>query len=353
MTLVQEATEIDAATAVAVDDAVLHVRNLTTEIKNRAGTLRPVNEVSFDVQRARALAVIGESGSGKSALLKTILGLQPAYAKVTGEVLLDGRDLLSLGKKERAAMRGRDIAMVFQDPLTALDPVFTVEKQLTETLRRHLGLGRASARQRALELLEAVHIPSPEDRLRAYPFELSGGMRQRVVIAMALACEPGLLLADEPTTALDVTVQAKVLKLIREIQQERRMSMILVTHDLAVAAQTADDVAVMYGGRLVECGPVTEVLRAPQHPYTRGLLEANVHPGQDHPPAVIPGSPPNLTRMPPGCAFAPRCPAASAICWQERPQPQTVGARRWAACHHTSLQATAVSDARVAVEVAG
>ena len=351
MTLVQEATEIDVP-AVAADDAVLQVRNLTTEIKNRAGTLRPVNEVSFDVTRARALAVIGESGSGKSALLKTILGVLPAYAKVTGEVLLDGRNLLALRRKEREAMRGRDIAMVFQDPLTALDPVFTVEKQLTETLRRHVGLGRSRARERALELLEAVHIPSPEERLRAYPFELSGGMRQRVVIAMALACEPGLLLADEPTTALDVTVQARVLKLIRDIQQERQMTMILVTHDLAVAAQVADDVAVMYGGRLVECGPVADVLRAPQHPYTRGLLEANVHPGQAHAPTVIAGSPPNLTRLPPGCSFAPRCTSATAVCWSERPQPQIVSADRWAACHHAAAQPVNIDTRHAALEVA-
>jgi oligopeptide/dipeptide ABC transporter ATP-binding protein len=324
-------------------DSILEVRELTTEFRTRSGPLRAVNHVTFDVPRARALAVIGESGSGKSALLRSILGLQPANASVSGHVLLDGRDLLALRRKEREAVRGRDIAMIFQDPLTALDPVFTVEKQLTETTRRHFDVSRREARDRALGLLEAVQIPSPEHRMRAYPFELSGGMRQRVVIAMALACEPVLLLADEPTTALDVTVQARVLHLLRTIQQERHMSMILVTHDLAVAAQVADDVAVMYAGRFVEAGPVADVLASPSHPYTKGLLGANVRPGQSQAPTVIDGSPPNLSRLPPGCAFAPRCPAATAVCWSARPEPIDVGDRRWAACHHVH----ATTDQRV------
>jgi oligopeptide/dipeptide ABC transporter ATP-binding protein len=230
--------------------------------------------------------------------------------------------------------------MVFQDPLTALDPLFTVERQLTETLRRHLDLSKQGARDRAVDLLQAVQIPSPKDRLRAYPFELSGGMRQRVVIAMALACEPVLLLADEPTTALDVTVQARVLNLIRTIQQERDMSMILVTHDLSVAAQIADDLAVMYAGRFVEVGKIAEVLGSPSHPYTQGLLGANVRPGQSKPPTVINGSPPNLTRLPPGCAFSPRCPAATEVCWRARPEPIPLGDGQLAACHNVQVSTT-------------
>jgi oligopeptide/dipeptide ABC transporter ATP-binding protein len=320
--------------------ALLDVRDLTTEFRTRAGRLRAVDNVSFEVGARRSLAIIGESGSGKSALLKSILGLHPATATVTGSMLLNGRDLLTLGRREREAVRGRDISMVFQDPLTALDPVFTVKQQLTETLRRHLGIGRGEARDKALALLEAVQIPSPEERLEAYPFELSGGMRQRIVIAMALACEPVMLLADEPTTALDVTVQARVLRLIRDLQLERDMSMILVTHDLAVAAEVADDIAVMYAGRLVEVGPAAEVLGSPSHPYTRGLLDANVRPGQAQAPKVIPGAPPNLTRLPDGCAFAPRCDEASDQCWDARPEPTPVAMDRWASCHHVASSMT-------------
>jgi oligopeptide/dipeptide ABC transporter ATP-binding protein len=318
----------------AAANATLRVRELTTEFRTRDGRLRAVDSVSLDVAEGRCLAIIGESGSGKSALLRSIVGLVASNAEVSGQVLLEDRDVLSMSRREREAVRGRKVAMVFQDPLTALDPVFTVKRQLTETLRRHLGVSRADAKQRAIKLLEAVQIPSPEERLEAYPYELSGGMRQRVVIAMALACEPVLLLADEPTTALDVTVQAQVVRLIRSIQTERNMSMILVTHDLAVAAQVADDIAVMYAGRLVEMGPVSQVVGSPSHPYTRGLLEANVQPGQKEAPQVIMGAPPNLMRLPTGCAFAPRCPRASVTCWTERPAQEPTGLDRWAACHH-------------------
>jgi peptide/nickel transport system ATP-binding protein len=325
------------------DDAVLSLRELTTEFRTPNGYLRAVDRVSIDLRRARVLAIIGESGSGKSALLRSILGLHPASARVSGAVLLEGRDLLKLSKRQREAIRGDRIAMVFQDPLTALDPVFTVEKQLTETIRRHLGMGKSGARERALELLQQVQIPSPEHRLGSYPFELSGGMRQRVVIAMALACEPEVLLADEPTTALDVTVQARVMSIIREIQRERQMSMILVTHDLAAASQIADDLAVMYGGRLVESGPASSVLKNPAHRYTKGLLGANVQAGQSQPPDVIPGAPPNLLRLPPGCAFAPRCGHDTMECWSGGVPPiHQVGESHWAACHHTLQEEAAL-----------
>jgi oligopeptide/dipeptide ABC transporter ATP-binding protein len=335
LTLTATQQRVDLAPTEPADDVVLRLRHLTTEFATRGGPLRAVNDISIEMIRGRVLAVIGESGSGKSALLRSVLGLQPSNAKVHGEVLLNGRDLLKLSRKEKEAMRGREVAMIFQDPLTALDPVFTVEQQLTETLRRHLSLNKAEARARALGLLQAVQIPSPEHRLAAYPFELSGGMRQRIVIAMALACEPQLLLADEPTTALDVTVQARVMGLIRSIQQQRHMSMIIVTHDLAAAAQVADDIAVMYGGRLVEVGTAVDIVRSPSHPYTKGLLEANVQGGQTTAPIVIPGSPPNLTRLPPGCSFAPRCPSATVECWDGGAPPSTPqGEPHWAACRN-------------------
>ena len=305
---------VHARTDTSTQQPLLEVRGLTTEFKTRAGPLRAVNDVSFSLQRGRVLAVIGESGCGKSALLRTILSIQPRTARITGAVLMRGTDLLALAPKERECIRGDWLAMVFQDPMTALDPVFTVERQIVETLRRHKDLSRGAAAVRARELLELVQIPSPEQRLKSYPFELSGGMRQRVVIAMALACEPSLLLADEPTTALDVTVQAHVLELLRDLQRRLGMSIIIVTHDLAVAVELADDVAVMYAGRIVESGPVREVIHHPAHPYTQGLLAANVRPGQKERPAAIPGAPPNLARLPTGCSFAPRCRHATEAC---------------------------------------
>ncbi len=313
-------------------EVALEVRDLTTEFRTPGGYLRAVNEVSFTLPKGKVLAVIGESGSGKSAMLRSIIGIQPGSARIGGEVLLDGRDLLKLSGKERARSRGRDVSMVFQDPLTALDPVYTVERQLCETLRRHLPLGKAEAKERAVELLRLVQIPSPAERLQAYPFELSGGMRQRVVIAMALACSPKVLLADEPTTALDVTVQARILELIRELQAGSDMGMVIVTHDLAVAAEVADEVAVMYAGRFVETGPVEKVLLDPAHPYTEGLLEANVRAGQSERPQAIPGAPPSLARLPKGCAFAPRCDRSLVSCWTEPPPVVTIGPDRWTRC---------------------
>jgi oligopeptide/dipeptide ABC transporter ATP-binding protein len=310
----------------------LEVRGLSTEFRTRRGPLRAVDEVSFSLPKGRVLAVIGESGSGKSAMLRSIIGIQPASARVDGEVHVDGRELLGLPAKVRARTRGRDVAMVFQDPLTALDPVFTVERQLTETIRRHMDVSKKEARDRAVDMLRMVQIPSPVERLGAYPFELSGGMRQRVVIAMALSCHPKVLLADEPTTALDVTVQARILDLVRELQAGSDMGVVIVTHDLAVAAEVADDVAVMYAGRFVETGPVADVLVDPSHPYTIGLLEANVNPGQPEPPRAIPGAPPSLARLPAGCAFAPRCDHATVTCWQERPALVAIAPSRSARC---------------------
>jgi oligopeptide/dipeptide ABC transporter ATP-binding protein len=311
---------------------VLEVRRLTTEFKTHAGALRAVNDMSFSLHRGRVLAIIGESGSGKSALLRTILGIQPPTARIQGEVLLNGVDLLKLTSRQREDLRGSLVSMVFQDPMTALDPIYTVEQQLVETIRRHTSCSRHQASARALELLELVQIPSPERRLKAYPFELSGGMRQRLVIATALASTPSLLLADEPTTALDVTVQGRILRLLADLQRKLGMSVIFVTHDLSVAAQIADDVAVMYAGRIVETGLIRDIVRNPGHPYTRGLLAANVQPGQSERPVVIPGSPPNMTRLPPGCSFAPRCASVQDQCWEALPSLMPLSEAHRARC---------------------
>ncbi|GAB4380797.1 MAG: ABC transporter ATP-binding protein [Elainellaceae cyanobacterium] len=311
---------------------LLKVADLQVTFKTDAGFVHPVHDISFTIERGRTLAILGESGSGKSMLMKTILGIQSPKARVSGNVWVEGRDLLALSAREREEIRGSRISMIFQNPMTALDPVFTIEAQLIETLQRHRRMSRSAARQRALELLRLVQIASPEQRLKAYPFEMSGGMRQRIVIAMALACNPSLLLADEPTTALDVTVQARVLELLRSLQKQLGMSIIIVTHDVAVAAEMADDVIVMYAGRVVERAPARELFRNPQHPYTRGLLEANVHPGQRQRPKAIPGLPPHLARLPQGCAFAPRCSAATDTCWNTMPSELLVSSEHSARC---------------------
>ncbi len=299
---------------------LLEVKSLVTEFPTPGGPLRANNEVSFTVTSGNVLGILGESGSGKSALLRTLLGVQPKRARISGQAILNGVDLLGLEEEDRRKTRGRDVAMVFQDPLTALDPVYTIRQQLSETIRAHEDIGRKDADLRSLELLELVQIPSAERRLDAYPYELSGGMRQRVVIAMALACRPQLLLADEPTTALDVTVQARVLDLLRELQDELGMGVIFVTHDLAVAASISDQLAVMYAGRIVETGTVDDVVGNPSHPYTRGLMAANVQPGQVERPAAIQGSPPNIAALPPGCSFAPRCQEVTLDCWRAVPE---------------------------------
>jgi peptide/nickel transport system ATP-binding protein len=319
----------DTAAACALD-----VRNVSVSFPTRDGLVRAVNDISFTVGEGRILAILGESGSGKSVLLRTILGIQAPTARVSGEVLVHGTDLFRLSAAERTRMRGALLSMVFQNPMTALDPVYTVEQQIVETIRRHTDASAAEARERALELLRLVQIDSPERRLAAYPFELSGGMRQRVVIAIALACKPRLLLADEPTTALDVTVQARVLDLFRAIRRDLGTTIILVTHDVAVAAEVADDVQVMYAGRVVERGPVHEVILQPEHPYTRGLLNANVGPRHTQRLMAIPGQPPNPARLPNGCSFAPRCADLVPTCRQSIPELVRVGAERYARCVH-------------------
>jgi peptide/nickel transport system ATP-binding protein len=313
---------------------LLEVQSLTTRFVGRE-PLTAVNDVSFALPDGRVLVVLGESGSGKSVLLRSILRLLPqGRAEVRGAVQFQGRDLLALPKAEMQAVRGNRIAMVFQEPLTALDPVYTVGDQIGETLRRHERLGRAEARARTIELLRTVGIPAAERRVDNYPFEMSGGMRQRVVIALALACRPALLLADEPTTALDVTIQAQILALLQELCAQLDMGLILVTHDIGVAAEMADEVAVMYAGRFVEHGPVEAVLHAPAHPYTQGLIRANVRPGQHARLEAIVGQPPRLSRLPPGCAFGPRCPRATDTCRQTEPPEHSVAPDHTARCIH-------------------
>jgi peptide/nickel transport system ATP-binding protein len=309
-------------TAQAQARRLLEVKDLTVEFVSRKHTVKAVNGVSFDLDNGQVLCIIGESGSGKSVTMRALMRLLPeSRTRITGGVSLEGDDVLAMKPGPLSKLRGSRISMIFQEPMTALDPVFTIGDQITESVVRHLGYSRQKAHQRALELLELVRIPSPERRLRAYPHELSGGLRQRAMIAVALSCNPDLLLADEPTTALDATVQIQVLILLKRLQAEMGMGIIFVTHDLGVAAQIADKIAVMYAGRIVEYGAARDVLLDPSHPYTRGMLASTVR-GQSRNADIntIPGSPPDLRDLPPGCSFAPRCTYAIDSCTRDLPQ---------------------------------
>jgi len=300
---------------------LVQVENLHVAFGRKKDRVSVVNGVDFALGRGEVLGILGESGSGKSVLLRSLMGLFPRQTHVEGRVMMQGTDLLSLSRRELRKRRGRDIAMIFQEPMTAFDPVFTVGKQITETIRRQEGATEEQARKRTLELFELVAIPSAKSRLGNYPHEMSGGMRQRVMIALALACRPKVLLADEPTTALDVTVQIQILLLLRELQQEMDMSVVFVTHDIGVAAEISDRIGVMYAGRFVEKAPVRQIIRAARHPYTSGLLGATIH-GQrrgDH-IETIPGAPPNLADLPQGCAFAARCPRVMPDCSLAMPE---------------------------------
>jgi peptide/nickel transport system ATP-binding protein len=318
---------------------LVEVSGLNVQFVSREATVHAVNDVSFSARRGEVLCILGESGSGKSVTLRTLMRLLPRQARVGGTVRVNGKDVLAMRPGELRDLRGNEIAMIFQEPMTALDPVYTIGQQIGETVRRHTGCDRKAARARALELLELVRIPSAERRLDAYPHELSGGLRQRTMIAIALSCSPQLLLADEPTTALDATVQVQVLILLRRLQRELGMGMIFVTHDLGVAAEIADTIAVMYAGRIVEVGPVAQVLRDPLHPYTAGLLASTVH-GQDKDRDIdaIPGSPPDMRRLPQGCSFAPRCTRRGAECRTIVPKPGLPVQQRWVACHNPNIR---------------
>ncbi|MCY1126562.1 ABC transporter ATP-binding protein [Frigidibacter sp. RF13] len=316
-------------------DTILEVRNLSTTFARAGRALPAVRDVSFTLGRGEVLGLVGESGSGKSVTLRSILGLSRHYGTVTGEVRWKGRDIASLSERALRSVRGREIAMIFQEPMSSLNPLLTVGMQLTEVLKAHTDLGRSERRRRAIEMLDHVGIPSAAARLDDYPHQFSGGMRQRVMIAIALAARPQLLLADEPTTALDVTIQAQILDLILGLAREYEMGVILVTHDLGVVAQTCDRVAVMYAGRIVEEAPVAPLLSDPRHPYTMGLMRS-VPEGVAPRTALysVPGTPPALDALPQGCAFAPRCPSASAQCTATDPALNRLAPGRSAACHH-------------------
>jgi oligopeptide transport system ATP-binding protein len=319
---------------------ILQVKDLEISFNTYGGEVQAVRSVSFDLRRGETLAIVGESGSGKSVTAKSIMRLLPEANSIIkgGEAVFEGQNLLSLSEKQMQGIRGSKIAMVFQDPMTSLDPTMRVGRQITESLKKHLGMSGSRANERAVELLEMVGIPNTEDRVRQYPHQFSGGMRQRVVIAISLACNPQILIADEPTTALDVTIQAQILELLRDLQERIGTSVILITHDLGVVAQTAHRVAVMYAGKVVETGTVREIFYNPQMPYTCGLLSSipllTADRSQDLIP--IPGSPPDMLDPPTGCPFTPRCPYAMQICAEEMPDYTTFSAEHRAACwlHH-------------------
>ena len=313
--------------------ALLEVRDLSVGFPTHGGLVEAVSGVSFTLERGRVVCLLGESGSGKSVTLRSMVRLN-AGARTSGEILLDGRNVLALSRREIRDSRRGSAAMVFQEPMTALDPVYTVGMQIEETVRRHRNVNRIDARRRAREILDLVQIPSPERCMAAYPHEISGGMRQRVMIAIALACEPALLLADEPTTALDVTVQAQILWLLRDLQRRLGVGLIIVTHDLGVAAEIADDALVMYAGRIVEQTSIERLFAHPMHPYTKGLMAATVRRGQRGQALLpIPGAPPNLAALPPGCAFAPRCPDVDDVCHSVRPALDALEPDHFARCH--------------------
>jgi oligopeptide/dipeptide ABC transporter ATP-binding protein len=312
---------------------VLEVRGLVTRLPTERGVVRAVNGVSYSLHWGEALAVVGESGSGKSMSALSLLGLVPPPGRVEGEVRLEGRDLLSLPKDELRRVRGRKVGFVFQDPATSLNPVLSVGYQIAEGLREHLGLDGAAARSRARELLSLVGIPAGRDRLDDFPHEFSGGQRQRIMIAMALACGPSVLIADEPTTALDVTIQAQIVDLVKGLQARLGMAVLWITHDLALAGSLADRIAVMYAGFIVEQAGASDLLHRPRHPYTRGLLRAVPGEGARNVPLEpIAGSPPDLRQDFDVCPFAPRCPLVVDRCRQENPPLRDAGPGRESAC---------------------
>ena len=319
--------------AVPTEKPLLDVRHLRVEFPTRRGTLLALDDVSFDIAPGEVLGVVGESGAGKSLTGASIIGLlEPPGRIAGGEILLEGERIDHLPAERMREIRGRRIGAIFQDPLTSLNPLYTIGRQLTETIQTHLPVSAEEARQRAIRLLQDTGIPAAEQRIDHYPHQFSGGMRQRVVIALALAAEPRLIVADEPTTALDVSIQAQIIALLKRVCREHGAAVMLVTHDMGVIAETCDRVAVMYAGRIVEIGPVHDVIHAPAHPYTAGLMGSIPAMDEDRERLVqIDGAMPRLNAIPPGCAFHPRCPKAVARCSRERPDLMAAGATR-AAC---------------------
>ena len=321
--------------------ALLEVSNLSVQFETPDGTVTAVNGLSFELERGQTVGIVGESGSGKSQTVLAMMGLLASNGRASGSARFDGQDLLRLSPKALNSIRGNRVAMIFQDPMTSLNPYLTVERQMTEVLELHKGMTRAQARVRAVQALDAVKIPEAARRLGMYPHEFSGGMRQRVMIAMALLCEPDVLIADEPTTALDVTVQAQIIALLRELQREHGTAIVMITHDLGVVAGLCDQVMVLYGGRVMEQGSAESIFYQPTHPYTVGLLGAIPRIRQDGSTLLaIPGAPPNMAHLPPGCPFSERCSWAEPRCSSDRPTlisvPEQAGVMR--ACHRSPDQ---------------
>ncbi|MDF6101976.1 MULTISPECIES: ABC transporter ATP-binding protein [Gordonia] len=329
------APALDRPDAGTDDRVALDVVDLTVDLRTPTGTVRAVDHVSFRARRGETLALLGESGCGKSMTAQALVGLLDPIASVSdGSIVLDSVDLVSASESKRREMAGTELAIVFQDALTALNPVYPVGTQLAEPFRIHRGMSKKKARLEAIELMRHVGIPEPESRVDSYPHQFSGGMRQRLLIAMAVALSPKVLLADEPTTALDVTVQAQIMALLGRLRAEHDMAVVLITHDLALVAEQADRVAIMYAGNVVETGPVAEVFGSPRHPYTKGLLDSvpvSAERGADL--KSIGGTPPDLHSIPTGCVYQARCPLARARCVQQRPTLTTTGTNRAAACH--------------------
>ncbi|MBZ0225329.1 MAG: ABC transporter ATP-binding protein [Comamonas sp.] len=323
--------------------SLLEVRHLIVEFPHRRGTLRALDDVSFSIAPGEILGVVGESGAGKSLTGAAIIGLlEPPGRVAGGQILLEGQRIDRLSGEAMRQVRGRRIGAIFQDPLTSLNPLYSIGRQLIETIQTHLKLGNAQARQRAIELLQDTGIPAAEQRLEHYPHQFSGGMRQRVVIALALAAEPRLIVADEPTTALDVSIQAQIIQLLQRVCRERGAAVMLITHDMGVIAETCDRVAVMYAGRIAEIGPVHEVIHQPAHPYTVGLMAAIPDMEQDREQlAQIDGAMPRLDAIPRGCAFNPRCPQAFERCRVERPELMPAGVTQAACWLHAGPQEAA------------
>ena len=319
---------------------LLDVQNLVTAFRTEDGPVRAVDDVSFQIAPGKTLAIVGESGCGKSVTALSIMRLIPEGNGTieAGRIQLEGEDLLSLPMKTMRAVRGNRISMIFQEPMTALNPVVTIGKQVMEVFQIHRGLGRKQARDAAIEALRTVRIPAPERLVDEYPFQMSGGMRQRVMIAMALACEPRLLIADEPTTALDVTIQAQILKLMKQLQQERGTSILFITHDLGVVAGMADEVLIMYAGKVVELGSTLQIFERPSHPYTQGLMASipSLDSVRKAPLSTIEGTVPGLHELPTGCRFHPRCGHTGAPCRETAPELLEVGTGHRAACHWTA-----------------
>lgn len=320
-----------------MSDNLLEIKEIDTQFKTDEGQIKILDHVSFNIKNGETLGVVGESGSGKSVTALSVMRLLPMLTGKTthGEVLFDGKDLLKLSEREMQKIRGKDIAMIFQEPMTSLDPVYTIGDQIAESIIHHEKVSRKEARERAIRLIEMVGIPSPEKRVDDYPHQLSGGMRQRVMIAMALSCNPKLLIADEPTTALDVTIQAQILDIIRRLKKEQNMAVWLVTHDLSVIAEMCDRVVVMYAGRVCEIADVKILFRKPMHPYTNGLLASLPRMDKDvemlH---VIPGMVPNLKHPPEGCRFHNRCEYATEQCKTVKPELREVEPGHFVACHN-------------------